>query len=76
VRSRYIFTLEGKDTTISSSDRQPVRVPARARHTFKVDEDFEGPCTIEISTTVSPNSTSDDPEANGASSKFFRNIYT
>ena len=66
---RYIFTLEGKDTVVSASDPQPVRIPARARHTFKVDETHEGPCTIEISTDVSPVSSKDEPEANGASSK-------
>ncbi|KAK3705814.1 hypothetical protein LTR37_013121 [Vermiconidia calcicola] len=73
---RYIFTLEGKDMTVSASDPQPVRIPATARHTFKVDDTHEGPCTVEISTTVSPASTSDDPVANGPNAKFFRNIYT
>jgi hypothetical protein len=67
---RYIFTLEGKDTVVSASDPQPVHIPARARHTFKADDTYEdGPCTIEISTDVSPMSPGADPEANGASSK-------
>ena len=66
---RYIFTLEGKDTIVSAADPQPVRIPARARHTFKVDDTHEGPCTIEISTDVSPASSADEPEANGASPK-------
>jgi hypothetical protein len=67
---RYIFTLEGVDTLISASDPQPIRIPARARHTFKVDDSYEeGPCTIEISTDVSPKSPGSDPEARGASSK-------
>jgi hypothetical protein len=74
--SRYIFTLEGKDTTISASDPQPVHIPARARHTFKVDDTCDGPCTIEISTSTSPRSVSEDPEAEGATSKFFRNVYS
>ncbi|EME47294.1 hypothetical protein DOTSEDRAFT_69283 [Dothistroma septosporum NZE10] len=73
---RYIFTLEGKDTIISASDPQPVRIPARARHTFKVDDTHEGPCRIEISTATSPGSPADDPEAYGANAKFFRNIYS
>lgn len=62
--------------TISASDPQPVRIPARARHTFKVDDTHEGPCTIEISTYTSPMSPSNDPEAFGANAKFFRNIYS
>lgn len=56
---------------VSASDPQPVRVPARARHTFKVDDTHEGPCTIEISTSVSPKSGPSEPEANGASSKLY-----
>ena len=69
--SRYIFTLEGIDTVVSASDPQPiVRIPARARHTFKVDDSYEGgPCTIEISTDVSPKAPGSEPEARGASSK-------
>jgi hypothetical protein len=66
---RYIFTLEGKDTVVSASDPQPVRIPARARHTFKVDDTHEGPCTIEISTDVSPRSAGLEADARGASSK-------
>lgn len=61
---------------VSASDPQPVRIPARARHTFKVDDTHEGPCTIEISTYTSPKSPSNEPEAFGANSKFFRNIYS
>lgn len=56
---------------VSASDPQPVRVPAKARHTFKVDDTHEGPCSIEISTTISPKSTPSDPEANGASEKLY-----
>ena len=68
---RYIFTLEGVDRTLSASDPQPIKIPAGARHTFKVDDTHEGPCTIEISTPISPRG-----EAEGASEKFFRNIYS
>ncbi len=71
--SRYIFTLEGKDMKISASDPQPVRIPARARHTFKVDDTYEGPCSIEISTAISPKSRLDDPEVNRASEKLYVN---
>jgi hypothetical protein len=67
--SRYIFTLEGKDTLVSASDPQPVRIPARARHTFKVDDSHEGPCTVEISTDVSPMAPGSQPDAEGASAK-------
>ena len=73
---RYIFTLEGKMTTVSATDPQPVRIPARSRHTFKVDDTHEGPCTIEISTRISPKSPASEPEAFGANEKFFRNIYS
>lgn len=66
---RYIFTLEGKDMAVSASDPQPVHIPARARHTFKVDDTHEGPCTVEITTDVSPTSSPDEPEANGPSEK-------
>lgn len=62
--------------TVSASDPQPVHVPAQARHTFKVDDSHEGPCTIEVSTRTSPQSPSDEPEAYGANAKFFRNIYS
>ncbi|KAK3116772.1 hypothetical protein LTR53_002538 [Teratosphaeriaceae sp. CCFEE 6253] len=73
---RYIFTLEGKDMLVSASDPQPVRIPARARHTFKVDDTYDqGPCTVEISTGVSPRSPLEDPEAEGPNERFFRNIY-
>ncbi|KAK4561769.1 hypothetical protein LTR86_004448 [Recurvomyces mirabilis] len=72
---RYLFTLEGKETAISASDPQPVHIPARARHTFRVDDTHEGPCTIEISTGISPRSPKNDPEAEGPNEKFFRNIY-
>jgi hypothetical protein len=68
-----MFTLEGVDTVFSASpESQPiVRIPARARHTFKVDDTYEdGPCTIEISTDVSPMmSPGEEAEAHGASSK-------
>ncbi|EMC96739.1 hypothetical protein BAUCODRAFT_488132 [Baudoinia panamericana UAMH 10762] len=74
-QGRYIFTLEGKDSTVSSSDSQPVHIPARARHTFRVDDTHEGPCEIEFSTDVSPRSSPNDPEAYGPNEKFFRNLY-
>ncbi|SMR50978.1 unnamed protein product [Zymoseptoria tritici ST99CH_1E4] len=64
---RYIFTLEGITTTLSATSPQPIHIPARARHTFKVDPTHSGPCTIEISTTISPR---------GADDRFFRNIYS
>jgi hypothetical protein len=57
--------------TVSASDPQPVRIPPKARHTFKVDETHEGPCTVEVSTIASPKSSSNDPEANGASAKLY-----
>jgi hypothetical protein len=69
ISSRYIFTLEGKDTLVSASDPQPVRIPARARHTFKVDDTHEGPCTVEISTNISPMAPGAQPDAEGASAK-------
>ena len=72
---RYIFTLEGKETTVSASDPQPVHIPARAAHTFKVDESHEGPCTIEISTLVSPKSNVNDPQAHGANSELYVIVY-
>nr|OQO30370.1 hypothetical protein B0A51_02037 [Rachicladosporium sp. CCFEE 5018] len=71
---RYIFTLEGKDTTVSASDPQPVRIPATARHTFKVDDTHDGLCTVEISADAVPGSVEDEDV--GINSKFFRNIYT
>ncbi len=46
--SRYIFTLEGKDMKISASDPQPVHIPAKARHTFKVDDTHEGVAKCEL----------------------------
>nr|OQO21473.1 hypothetical protein B0A51_08852 [Rachicladosporium sp. CCFEE 5018] len=71
---RYIFTLEGKDTTVSASDPQPVRIPATARHTFKVDDTHDGPCTVEISADAVLGSVEDEDV--GINAKFFRNIYT
>lgn len=56
---------------ISASDPQPVRIPAQARHTFKVDDTHEGPCTVEISTGISPKSDPEEPEANGANEKLY-----
>ncbi|KAK6394273.1 hypothetical protein LTR95_019576 [Oleoguttula sp. CCFEE 5521] len=57
---RYIFTLEGKDTTVSASDPQPVRIPATARHTFKVEDTHDGPCTVEISADAVAGSIEDE----------------
>ncbi|KAK0842655.1 hypothetical protein LTR91_025169 [Friedmanniomyces endolithicus] len=72
---RYIFTLEGKDMVVSASDLMPIKITPRARHTFKADETHEGPCSIEISTAISPRSPAGDPEGEGMNEKFFRNIY-
>ena len=50
--------------------------PREGRHTFKVDDTHHGPCTIEIGTDVSPASSGEDPEANGANSKLrFRHAF-
>ena len=68
---RYIFTLEGKQMTKSASDPQPIRVPARSRHTFKVDDTHDGPCTIEISTAIPPARDSMDSRENGATEKLW-----
>ncbi|KAF7187692.1 putative oxidoreductase patJ [Pseudocercospora fuligena] len=70
-KGRYIFTLEGVDKTISASDPQPIRIPAGARHTFKVDDTCEDECVIEVSTLLSPKGADE-----GAGEKFFRNIYS
>ena len=69
--SRYIFTLEGKEMKISAADPQPVRIPATARHTFKVDDTHEGPCTVEISTQVSPKASAETVESTGASAELY-----
>lgn len=66
---RYIFTLEGKDMTVSASDPQPVVIPPQARHTFRVDTTHEGPCVIEFTTAISPKSSADRPEEHGGSGK-------
>ena len=55
--------------TISTSDPQPVHIPAKARHTFKVDDTHEGPCTVEISTGTSPKSGPEELQANGSNEK-------
>ncbi|GAM85120.1 hypothetical protein ANO11243_031240 [Dothideomycetidae sp. 11243] len=80
-RGRYIFTLEGQSFTVSASDPQPVRVPATARHTFRVDPTHDGPCTIEISTAESPLQTAEHHpglggDVPGSSERFFRCIYS
>lgn len=69
--SRYVFTLEGKEMRVSATDPQPVHIPATARHTFKVDDTHEGPCTVEISTKVSPYASPGSPEATGASAQLY-----
>ncbi|KAF2152401.1 hypothetical protein K461DRAFT_146181 [Myriangium duriaei CBS 260.36] len=74
-QGRYLFTLEGKTFPVSASDPQPVRIPATARHTFKVDPTHQGPCTIEISTDTSPLQDGKADVA-GASERFFRCIYS
>ncbi|PSK59343.1 hypothetical protein B9Z65_3667 [Elsinoe australis] len=79
-QGRYLFTLEGVTTPVSASDPQPVIIPPTARHTFRVDPTCPTPCTIEISTLLSPlqsstkSSSTSDPL--GASERFFRNIYS
>ncbi len=69
--SRYIFTLEGKDMVVSASDLMPIKITPRARHTFKADETHEGPCSIEISTAISPRSPAGDPEGEGMNEKLY-----
>jgi hypothetical protein len=56
---------------ISASDPQPVRIPAKARHTFKADDTHEGPCTVEISTQVSPKANPETTESTGASAQLY-----
>jgi hypothetical protein len=68
-RRRYIFVLEGKNTVVSAADPQPVRVPARTRHAFKVDDTHDGPCTVEISTDVLPRSAVLEPNLRGTGSE-------
>jgi len=73
---RFIFTLEGKDVIKTASDPQPIRIPPRAKHTFKADVTYDGRCTILIETKVSPRAKPGDPESEGTNEKFFRNLYT
>jgi len=67
-RGRFIFTLEGTDTTYSSTSPQPIFVPKKARHTFRVDPDCEEECELVI--TASPD------DENSVSERFFRNLYS
>jgi len=53
--SRFIFTLEGKEITVSPDSPQPIRIPARARHTFRVDDTHDNPCTLEVTVDAMPS---------------------
>lgn len=69
-RGRYIFTVEGVETTYTRDDTaaQPIHVPPRQHHTFRLDpssEDEQG--EIEISAA---------PADDGLSERFFRNLYS
>lgn len=76
ITSRYIFTLEGKDIVVSASDPQPVTIPPRARHTFRVDPTCDTKCMIAFTTAVSPRSSPSNPEEEGTNERFFRNLYS
>ena len=74
--SRFIFTLEGVETTVSAGAKATT-IPPHARHTFKVDPTCEEPCTIEISTETSPVAKGSAAENEyGINESFFRNIYS
>lgn len=53
--SRFIFTLEGKEITVSPDSPQPIHIPAHARHTFRVDDTHEGPCTLAVTADAMPS---------------------
>ncbi|KAH8885842.1 hypothetical protein GQ53DRAFT_845243 [Thozetella sp. PMI_491] len=63
-KGRFIFTIEGKEVTRDETSPTVV-VPATARHTWRVDASYDGPCEIHISASPSQ----------GLDEKFFRNIY-
>lgn len=64
-RRRFIFTLEGKETTCD--DTSPtVTIPPKARHTFRADPTYEGECEVHISAAPS----------RGIDEVFFRNVYS
>jgi mannose-6-phosphate isomerase-like protein (cupin superfamily) len=65
---RFIFTLEGKEQTLSAADPMPVHIPARARHTFRADDTCEEECVLTITATP--------PDQSGLSERFFRNVYS
>lgn len=67
-RGQFIFTLEGKEITYSSTDPQPIHIPARARHIFRANPTCKEECEIVI--TASP------PEQSGISERFFKNLYS
>ncbi|KAF2720729.1 hypothetical protein K431DRAFT_225703 [Polychaeton citri CBS 116435] len=69
---RFIFTLEGREFTVSATDEQTkITIPVLLRHTFKVDPTCTEPCGIELSTLISPAG-----EEEGATERFFRNLYS
>ena len=67
--SRFVFTVNGADSTISASDPQPVRVAAGVPHTFAADPTYDGPCTVEIRSYVGPNASGANDEDEGVNVK-------
>ncbi|MCJ1475486.1 hypothetical protein MMC13_004149 [Lambiella insularis] len=66
-RGSFIFTLEGRDSTVRAGDPEVV-IPPGARHTFRADPDCqEEYCKVEITA---------QPGDSGISERFFRNLYS
>lgn len=53
-----------------------MRIPPQARHTFRADTTCPTACEIRIETSISPSSPASQPEEDGISERFFRNLYT
>ena len=65
----FIFTLEGQDIKRSATDgKGVVRIPARARHTFRADPDTQDEQVLIEWTT-------NDEGNKGITEEFFRNLY-
>ena len=68
LKGSFIFTLEGQDIKRSATDGKGViRIPARARHTFRADPDQDEQVEIEWTTNDEGNV--------GITEQFFRNLY-
>ncbi|MCJ1253176.1 hypothetical protein MMC24_000985 [Lignoscripta atroalba] len=65
-QGKFIFTLEGQELKRSAADGV-IRIPHRARHTFRADPDGEEEAIIEFTAS---------PEDSGLSERFFRNLYS